>query len=277
MAKELARELINAGAHFGHAVSRWNPKMAPYIFTKRGMIHVIDVKETLKGLIVAKKLLTKVISSGKDVVFVGTKRQARKAVEQAAADTGMHYVSERWLGGTLTNFRTIRSRLSRLEELEAMDASGAIENESKKQASRLKRELNKIKTNLEGIRNMSKVPGVMVVVDTRKEHIALREANAMGIPTIGIIDTDSDPDAVDVAIACNDDSLKAVNIILKELAEAVLVGKNLSVSYDQMAPTPQAKPKSRRRALASADDSDAPLEYKEQDQPQAETANESAK
>ncbi len=272
MAKELARELINAGSHFGHAVSRWNPKMAPYIYSKRGMIHVIDVKETLKGLLIAKKLLTKVVSSGKDVIFVGTKRQARKAVETAAADTGMHYVSERWLGGTLTNFRTIRSRLSRLEELEAMETSGALEKESKKQASRLKRELEKIKTNLEGIRNMSRTPGVMVVVDTRKEYIALREARGMGIPTIGIIDTDSDPDQVDVAIPCNDDSLKSINLLLKEMAESVLVGKNLSVNYEQMAPTPQAKPRSRRRALASADEQSSQPNYEESQEAQEASA-----
>lgn len=262
MAKELARELINAGAHFGHAVSRRNPKMNPFIFSKRGMIHVIDVKETLKGLIIAKKLLTRVVSSGKDTIFVGTKRQAKKSVEAVAREADMHFVSERWLGGTLTNFRTVRSRLTRLEELEAMQESGALEKESKKQASRLKRELRKIKTNLDGIRNMAKMPGVMVVVDTRKEYIALREARSMGIPTIGLIDTDSDPDSVDVAIPVNDDSLKAIKIILEELLEAVRVGKNLSVSQEQLAPAPQAKPRSKRRTLASASESNDALEYK---------------
>ena len=137
MAKQLARELINAGVHFGHGVSRWNPKMAPFIFAKRGNIHVIDVKKTLKGILIAKKLLAEIVSSGGDVVFVGTKRQAQKAVEAAATRCGMHFVSERWLGGMLTNFRTIRSRLQRLEQLEAMVADGSMESESKKQASRL--------------------------------------------------------------------------------------------------------------------------------------------
>ncbi len=256
MAKELARELINAGAHFGHAVSRWNPKMSQYIFKKHGMIHVIDVKETLKGLLIAKKLLTRVVSSGKDVIFVGTKRQAKKAVVDAAAETSMHYVTERWLGGTLTNFRTIRSRLSRLEELEAMQLSGSLEKESKKQASRLKRELAKVKTNLDGIRNMSRIPGVMIVVDTTKEHIALREARSLGVPTIGIIDTDSDPDLVDIAIPANDDSLKGVALILNELAEAVRVGKNLSMTQEHFSPALQTKNKGRRRkSLASADGS----------------------
>ena len=134
MSKELARALINAGVHYGHGVSRWNPKMKPYIFGKRGMIHIINVKETIKGLLIAKKLLADVVASGKDVVFVGTKRQAQKAVEAAAAKSGMHYVSTRWLGGTLTNFRTIRSRLQRLEELEAMQEAGTLDAESKKMA-----------------------------------------------------------------------------------------------------------------------------------------------
>ena len=159
MAKQLARELINAGVHFGHGVSRWNPKMAPFIFAKRGNIHVIDVKETLKGILIAKKLLAEIVATGGDVVFVGTKRQAQKAVEASANRCGMHFVSERWLGGMLTNFRTIRSRLQRLEQLEAMVQDGTMESESKKQASRFKREMRKISTNLDGVRKMTRLPG----------------------------------------------------------------------------------------------------------------------
>ncbi len=209
MAKQLARELINAGVHFGHGVSRWNPKMAPFIFAKRGNIHVIDVKETLKGILIAKKLLAEIVSSGSDVVFVGTKRQAQKAVEAAANRCGMHFVSERWLGGMLTNFRTIRSRLQRLEQLEAMEQDGTMESESKKQASRFKREMRKIRTNLDGVRKMTRLPGAVVVVDARKEYLALREARKLNIPTVGVLDTDSDPDTVDVAIPANDDSIRA--------------------------------------------------------------------
>lgn len=250
MNKELVRELISAGVHFGHAVSRWNPKMEPYIFGKRGMIHIINVKETLKGLLVAKKLLIDVVSSGKDVVFVGTKRQAKKPVLEAAGKCGMHYVSERWLGGMLTNFRTIRSRLQRLEELEEMESSGQLAAESKKQASRLRRQMRKIRTNLEGVRKMSRLPGVVVVVDARNEIIALREARKLGIATIGIIDTDSDPDMVDVAIPANDDSIKAIEILLSELADAVAAGKTM---FKQAAgPAAGVRGRSRRRALASA-------------------------
>jgi small subunit ribosomal protein S2 len=248
--KELARDLISAGVHFGHAVSRWNPKMAPYVFGKRGMIHIIDVKETLKGLLIAKKLLADVVSSGKDVVFVGTKRQAQKAVVKAAEKCGMHYVSQRWLGGMLTNFRTIRSRLQRLEELEKLQASGKFDAESKKQASRLKREMHKIQVNLGGVRKMNRLPGALVVVDARKEITALREAAKLGVVTVGIIDTDSDPDTVDVAIPANDDSIKAIDILLGELTEAVALGKTMVRVMPQA--VAGGRGRSRRRALASA-------------------------
>src|SRR5882762_8010079 len=156
---ELVKELVDAGVHFGHRVSRWNPKMEPYIHGKCNMIHIIDVKETIKGLLRAKKLITQVVQEGRDVLFVGTKRQARHAVEEESKRCGMHYVSERWLGGTLTNFRTIRQRLSRLEELEKLWESGAIETYSKKMKATLGRERTKIKTNLEGIRKMDRMPG----------------------------------------------------------------------------------------------------------------------
>jgi small subunit ribosomal protein S2 len=250
--KELARELIAAGVHYGHAVSRWNPKMAPYIFGKRSKIHIIQVRETLKGILIARKLLSEVVATGKDVVFVGTKRQAQKAVTGAAEKCGMHYVNERWLGGMLTNFRTVRSRLQRLEQLEAMQESGDLEAESKKQGSRLKREMRKIATNLGGVRKLNRIPGAIVVIDAKKEYIALREARKLGIPTVAVIDTDSDPDTTDVAIPANDDSLKAVDIIMRELAEAVTYGKTMTRSDSAFTPLSGIRGRSRRRALASA-------------------------
>lgn len=255
MAKELARKLINAGVHFGHGVSRWNPKMAPFIYAKRGNIHIIDVKKTLKGLLIAKKLLVEVVSSGKDVVFVGTKRQAQKAVEAAAGKCEMHYVSQRWLGGTLTNFRTIRSRLQRLEQLESMSEDGMLDSESKKQASRLKREMRKIKSNLQGVRNMSRLPGVVVVVDAKKEYLALREAKKLGISTVGLLDTDSDPDGVDVAIPANDDSIRAIDLLLSELADAVAIGKTMTAARQQeAAPQRPRRVRSRRPPISRADE-----------------------
>jgi small subunit ribosomal protein S2 len=208
--------------------------------------------------LIAKKLLAEVVSSGSDVVFVGTKRQAQKAVEAAANRCGMHYVSERWLGGMLTNFRTIRSRLQRLEQLESMEQDGTLEAESKKQASRLKREMRKIRTNLDGVRKMGRIPGVVVVVDAKKEYLALREAHKLEVPTIGILDTDSDPDTVDVAIPANDDSIRAVEIILNELADAVAIGKTMvSVRQQETTPRPR-RVRSRRPALARADGDQSP-------------------
>jgi len=219
---ELVKALVDAGVHFGHRVSRWNPKMEPYIHGKRNMIHIIDIRETVKGLLRAKRLIGQAVSQGKDVLFVGTKRQARHPVEEEARRSGMHYVSERWLGGTLTNFRTIRQRLNRLEELEKLWATGQIETYSKKMKAALQREMEKIKANLEGIRRMERMPGVMVIVDTRREHIAVKEAKKLGVTTVALIDTDSDPDLVDLPIPCNDDSMRAVEIILHELADAVI-------------------------------------------------------
>ena len=239
--------------HFGHGVSRWDPKMAPFIFAKRGNIHIIDVKKTLKGLLIAKQLLAEVVSSGKDVVFVGTKRQAQKGVENIAEKCGMHYVSQRWLGGMLTNFRTIRSRLQRLEQLEAMVEDGTLDSESKKQASRLKREMRKIKANLQGVRNMSRLPGAVVVVDAKKEYLALREAKKLDIATIGLLDTDSNPDTVDVAIPANDDSIRAVDLLLNELADAVSIGKTM-IAVRQEVPQRPRRVRSKRPTMSRANE-----------------------
>jgi len=224
LASELVRELLDAGIHFGHRVSRWNPKMKPYIFGKRNMIHIIDIKETLKGILVSKKFLSKLVSEGRDVLFVGTKRQARAAVETHAKRCNMHYVCERWLGGTLTNFRTIRSRLNRLEELERLEETGELGNYSKKMISMLSRERKKMKRNLEGIRKMARMPGVMVVIDPGFEHIAVKEAKKLGIPTDCLNDSEGDPDWADIPIPGNDDSMRGIDTILRELADGVLEG-----------------------------------------------------
>src|SRR3954469_25089192 len=222
---ELVKSLVDAGVHFVHRVSRWNPKMQPYISGKRNMIHIIDVKETVKGLLRAKKLVQNVVASGKDILFVGTKRQARFAVEEESKRCGMHYVSERWLGGTLTNFRTIRARLNRLEELEKLWESGQIETYSKKMKSTLDRQRTTIKTTLDGIRRMTQMPALMFIVDTRREHIAVKEAKKLGVKTIALIDTDSDPDLIDLPIPGNDDAMRAIELIVRELADAAIDGK----------------------------------------------------
>jgi len=215
------KDLIDAGVHFGHRVSRWNPKMKPYIFGKRNQIHIINIKETLKGILLAKRFLGQTVIGGKDVLWVGTKRQARKSVEEAAARTNMHYVNDRWLGGTLTNFREIRKRIGRLEELEKMEAGGQLDTYSKKEGSALRRELRKVRRNLQGIRRMNVLPGALVVIDQKREIIAVREAKKIGIPIVCMLDTDSDPDMTDIPIPGNDDAMRAIELIVKELANAV--------------------------------------------------------
>ncbi len=225
MASELVRQLVDSGIHYGHRVSRWNPKMAPYIFGKRNTIHILDIRETVKGLLRAKKFIAQLVAKGEDVLFVGTKRQARLQVETQAKRVGMPFVIERWLGGTLTNFRTIRSRLQRLEELEKAELDGTALQYSKKMISMRKRELDKIKTNLDGIRTMTRLPGALIVIDVHREHNAVREARKLSIPSVCLIDTDSDPDFADIPIPGNDDAIRAIDTILVHLADAVEEGK----------------------------------------------------
>jgi small subunit ribosomal protein S2 len=218
------RELIEAGIHFGHRVSRWNPKMAPYIYGKRNLIHIIDVKETIKGIIRAKKFLTQIVADGKDVLFVATKRQAKAIVDREAVRCTMPFINERWLGGMLTNFRTIRERLKYLEQLEALEKSGEINSYSKKMISKINRERRKIGRNLNGVRTMNRLPGIVFVVDPRREDIAVREAKRLGIPTVALMDTDSDPDEVDLVIPGNDDAMRSIEMVLIQMADAVQEG-----------------------------------------------------
>jgi len=225
LASELVRQLVDSGIHYGHRVSRWNPKMAPYIFGKRNTIHILDIRETVKGLLRAKKFIAQLVAKGEDVLFVGTKRQARLQVETQSKRVGMPYVTERWLGGTLTNFRTIRSRLARLEELEKAETDGTALQYSKKMISMRRRELDKIKSNLDGIRTMTRLPGALIVIDVHREHNAVKEARKLSIPTVCLIDTDSDPDFADIPIPGNDDAIRAIDTILVHLADAVEEGK----------------------------------------------------
>lgn len=223
--QSLVKDLIEAGIHFGQRTSNWNPKMSPFIYGRRNSIHIIDIRETIKGLLLAKRFIAKVVSDGKDVCFVGTKRQAKEVLERRVPDVKMHYVTERWLGGTLTNFRTIRSRLKRLEELESIEKNDNFQSYSKKMESQLRREMRKIRRNLEGIRAMEKLPGCLVVIDTRREMNALMEAKKLGIPTVCLIDTDGSPELADIAIPGNDDSMRSIDVIIRELCSAVADGK----------------------------------------------------
>jgi len=224
LAGELVQELIDAGAHFGHRVSRWNPKMKPYIYGKRNLIHIIDIKETLKGILVARKFLGQIAASGKDILVVGTKRQARKALEESIAPLNQHWVNDRWLGGTLTNFREIRRRVGRLDYLEQLETDGMLDTYSKKEGASLRREMKKIRRNLGGIRRMERMPGALLVIDQRRELNAIKEANKMGIPVVCLLDTDCDPDTVNIPIPANDDSMRAIEIVVRELAKAIAEG-----------------------------------------------------
>ena len=220
----LVENLVESGVHFGHRASRWNPKMRPYIYGKRNQIHVIDVRETVRGLLRAKKFVSQVTAGGSLVLFVGTKRQAGPTVQREAERCKMPFVSERWLGGTLTNFRTIRSRMTRLEELEKIRGGEELQTYSKKAQSALNREYRKMYRNLNGIRAMTRQPGCLVIIDPKKEKNAIREARNLGITTCALIDTDCDPDDVDLPIPGNDDGIRSIEVILSHLSDAVIAG-----------------------------------------------------
>ena len=275
MANSLVQDLIESGIHFGQRASGWNPKMGPYIYGKRNGIHIIDIKETVKGLLLAKRYIAKTVSEGKDVCFVGTKRQAKSVVEERCRDAGQPFVTERWLGGTLTNFRTIRLRLKRLEELEAVEQADNFASYSKKMESQLRREKAKIKRNLDGIRTMDKLPGAMVALDVRHEETALKEARKLGIPTICLIDTDGDPELADIPIPGNDDSIRAIDVIMRELCLAVSEGKQNRMAVDAAGPRRDGaqveRPRSRR-AQYRADDATPPAEDGERDGAEAPAA-----
>lgn len=238
MATELVQKLIEAGTHFGHRVSRWNPKMAPYIYGRKNLIHIIDIRETLRGMLRAKKYLTQVTAGGSLILFVGTKRQATEVIAREAARCGMPFVSERWLGGALTNFRTVRNRMGRLEELEKIMSSDALKGYSKKMQASLKREYNKIYRNLNGLRTLNRLPECLVIVDPNKEKNAIKEARKLGITTVALIDTDCDPSLIDLPIPGNDDGIRSIDLIIKQLADAVLAGRAENPELQKITPVP---------------------------------------
>ncbi|MFT7486474.1 MAG: small subunit ribosomal protein S2 [Candidatus Paceibacteria bacterium] len=219
------QDLIDSGVHFGCRVSRWNPKMAPYIYGRRSLIHIIDLRQTMRGILRAQNVLYHLAAEGSSILWVGTKRQVKGVIAEVGERTGMPIVTERWIGGTLTNYSVIRMRLRRLEELEQMEEDpNAQAQYSKKVLASLRRERRKITRNLGGIREMNGIPGAMVVVDPAREYNAVREARKMGLIVIGLLDTDCDPSQVDIVIPGNDDALKAVRLLIEQLAEAVEEG-----------------------------------------------------
>mgnify|MGYP001430175626 FL=1 len=219
------KQLLEAGVHFGHQTRRWNPKMAPYIFTERNGIYIIDLQKTVKKVDEAYDFLRSVAEEGKSILFVGTKKQAQEAVKEEALKSGMFYVNERWLGGMMTNFATIRKSINRLKELEAMEEDGTFEVLSIKEVLALKREQEKLEKSLGGIKDMEELPGALFIVDPRKERIAVAEAKKLNIPIVAIVDTNCDPDEIDYVIPGNDDAIRAVKLLTSRMADAVIEGR----------------------------------------------------
>ncbi len=222
MAVVSMKQLLEAGVHFGHQTRRWNPKMAPYIFTERNGIYILDLQKTVKLLEQAYNFIRDVAAEGKSVLFIGTKKQAQESIEAEAKRCGMFYVNHRWLGGMLTNFSTISQRIRRLKELEEMETNGMFDVLPKKEVIKLRAEKEKLEKNLGGIKEMRELPGAVFVVDPKKEHIAVREARVLGIPIVAIVDTNCDPDEVDYVIPGNDDAIRAIKLITSRIADAVL-------------------------------------------------------
>ena len=263
MANALVQDLIDAGVHFGHRASRWNPKMAPYIYGRKNQIHIMDIRETVRGLLRAKKYVSQVASGGSLVLFVGTKRQASAALQREAERAGMPYVSERWLGGALTNFRTIRSRMSRLEELESIRESDKLAGYSKKAQSSLNREYRKIYRNLNGMRAMNRLPECLIIVDPNKEKNAVLEAKNLGITTVSLIDTNCNPDLIDLPIPGNDDGIRSIELIMSHMADAVIAGKKNIVAKNEGADGKPAAAGKSKPAAEAVPDKDAEAAAKE--------------
>ncbi len=225
MAVIAMKQLLEAGVHFGHQTRRWNPKMAEYIFTERNGIYIIDLQKTVKKIEEAYDFIREVAANGDDVLFVGTKKQAQESIKEEAERVGMYFVNARWLGGMMTNFKTIRKRIDRLNQIKKMEEDGTFDLLPKKEVIKLKGELEKLEKFLGGIKEMKRLPGALFVVDPKKEHIAIMEAKKLGIPVVAIVDTNCDPEEVDYVIPGNDDAIRAVKLIASTMANAILEGK----------------------------------------------------
>ena len=240
MAVVTMKQLLEAGVHFGHQTRRWNTKMKPYIFTERNGIYIIDLQKTVKKINEAYDFMREVGESGKPILFVGTKKQAQNAIHDEALRCGQYFVNERWLGGMLTNYKTISGRIKRLNDIEKMEEDGTFEKLSKKEVTKLKAEHDKLEKYLGGIREMKGMPGALFIVDPKKEKIAVKEARILNIPVVGIVDTNCDPDDVDYVIPANDDAIRAVKLIANKMADAIIEGKQ-GESFDESEAAPAAE------------------------------------
>ena len=255
MAVVAMKQLLEAGVHFGHQTRRWDPKMAEYIFQARNGIHIIDLQKTSKKIDEAYAFLKEQVEEGKTVLFVGTKKQAQECVKEAAEKSGMYYIDQRWLGGMLTNFGTIRTRVQRLKDLEKMQEDGTFDVLPKKEVILLKKEMEKLEKNLGGIKDMEEIPGVIFLVDPKKEHIAVLEAKKLGIPVIGLVDTNCNPEEVDYAIPGNDDAIRAVKLITDVMANAIIEGKQgESFEAEEVAEEVSEEPASMEEVVANSEE-----------------------
>ena len=255
MAVVAMKQLLEAGVHFGHQTRRWDPRMAEYIFQARNGIHIIDLQKTSKKLDEAYAFLKEQAEEGKTVLFVGTKKQAQECIKEAAEKCGMYYVDQRWLGGMLTNFKTIKTRVQRLKDLETMQEDGTFEVLPKKEVILLKKEMEKLERNLGGIKEMDKLPGVIFLVDPKKERIAILEARKLNIPVIGLVDTNCNPEDVDYAIPGNDDAIRAVKLIADVMANAIIEGRQgESFEAEEVAEEVSEEPASMEEVVAGSEE-----------------------
>jgi len=265
------KQLLEAGVHFGHQTRRWNPKMKKYIFMERNGIYIIDLQKTVKMVEVAYNFVRDTVMEGKKILFVGTKKQAQESIETEAKRCGMYYVSQRWLGGMLTNFKTIRSRVNRMNRIEQMEETGEFDLLPKKEVLKLKHEHEKLKKNLEGIRDMKEMPAAVFIVDPRKERIAIAEARKLNIPIIAIVDSNCDPDEVDYIIPGNDDAIRAIKLLSNKMAEACLEGNQgeqmedieIADEAEQPEQTPEKKPDAAPEEKKETKQETKPEEVKE--------------
>ena len=255
MAVVAMKQLLEAGVHFGHQTRRWDPRMAEYIFQARNGIHIIDLQKASKKIDEAYEFIKEQVEEGKTVLFVGTKKQAQECVKEAAEKSGMYYIDQRWLGGMLTNFGTIRTRVQRLKDLEKMQEDGTFDVLPKKEVILLKKEMEKLERNLGGIKDMEEIPGVIFLVDPKKEHIAVLEAKKLGIPVIGLVDTNCNPEEVDYAIPGNDDAIRAVKLITDVMANAIIEGKQgESFEAEEVAEEVSEEPASMEEVVANSEE-----------------------
>ena len=253
MAVVAMKQLLEAGVHFGHQTRRWDPKMSEYIFQARNGIHIIDLQKTSKKIDEAYAFVREQVEAGKSVLFVGTKKQAQECMKEAAITCGMFYIDQRWLGGMLTNFKTIRTRVERLKKLEAMEQDGTFEVLPKKEVILLKKEMAKLETNLGGIKDMEELPGVIFIVDSKKEEIAIKEANKLNIPVVGLVDTNCSPENIDYVIPGNDDAIRSVKLIAQVIANAVIEAKQ-GEAIDLTVDSEEEKAESMEEVVANSEE-----------------------